>query len=346
MLPDDFQFRRNISSLFNQLTDQGVTTVCTAQPADVAAEADLQFLGNTTIEVHRTTNQRTIEVTKYRGSGSAPGVHTFRILDGRGGQVYPKLVPGDHHRTTSREQLPAGVEGLDELLGGGLERGSVTVISGPSGVGKTTTGSHFLASAASRGHRSLAYLFEELREDYLFRAGQLGMDVGTQVEAGHLEVEQVESLTQTPDEFAHRVREAVEDRDIEFVMIDGVAGYRLGLRGDDSQEMLTRELHALSRYLKRMGVSVILIEEAGAITGEFVATNQQISYIADNILFLRYIEMEGQIKKAIGVLKKRFGGFEHTLRELRIGDGGVHVGDELSAYRGLLTGTPEPVDDG
>lgn len=346
LLPDDFQFRRNISSLFNELADRDITTLCTAQDSDGATDADLQHLGNTTIEVERTTDHRSIEVTKFRGSDSASGRHTFRIHADSGGHVYPKLTPGDYYRETDREQLPSDIDALDDLLHGGIERGSVTIISGPSGAGKTTTGTHFLQAAARRDERAMAFLFEELRSDYLYRATNLGMDVKHLADEGILEVEEIESLTQSPDEFAHRVRRAVEERDVEFVMIDGTAGYRLGLRGTDSPELITRELHALCRYLKRMGVTVLLIEEVRNVTGEFTATEQQISYLADNVVFLQYLELDGEIKKAIGVLKKRYGGFEQSLRELSIDEHGLDVGERLTGYQGLLTGTPTPTGDG
>ncbi len=345
LLPDDFQFRRNISSLFTELTNQEITTVCTAQPAETLADSDLEFLGNTTIEIERATDHRMIEVTKNRGSATASGRHTFRIHDGTGGHVYPKLVPGDHHRETTRDQLGSDIDELDALLKGGIERGSVTILSGPSGVGKTTTGTHFLEAVASRGERCAAFLFEELKADYVYRSTNLGMDIEQLSEDGMLDIEEIESLTQSPDEFAHRVREAVESRDVQFVMIDGIAGYRLGLRGDDSQQQLTRELHALCRYLKRMGVTVILIEEVRNITGEFTATDEQVSYMADNIVFMQYFEVDGEIKKAIGVLKKRFGDFEHSLRELSIDSSGLTIGDPLLGYSGLLSGTPEQTED-
>lgn len=343
LLPDEFQFRRNISSLFNELADRSVTTLCTAQPASEQSESDLQFLSNTAIDLQYEADQRTLEVSKYRGSGFATGRHTYRIHGGTGGHVYPKLVPGDHEREHDRTQLPADLEALDTLLGGGLERGSVTVISGPSGVGKTTTGSYFLQAAATRGERALAYLFEELRTDYLYRSTQLGLQVEQFVDEGALEVEEIESLTKSPDEFAYHVRKAVESRDIEFVMIDGIAGYRQSLRGDASPEQLTRELHALCRYLKRMGVTVILIEEISAITGEFSPTDTQISYLADNLVFLRYLEVDGELRKAIGVLKKRYSGFETALRELSIDTDGIQIGDPLSGHRGLLRGVVDSV---
>ena len=340
LLPDEFQFRRNISSLFNELRQRGVTTLCTTQYTEANPEADLQFLGDVTLELRRSTRHRTVEVTKFRGSDTQSGRHTYRITDGDGARVYPKLVPGDHLRETDRDQLRSGIDGLDELLGGGIERGSVTVVSGPSGVGKTTTGSQFLMTAAEQDERATAFLFEELRSDYLYRSGRIGMPMRSLAETGGLELKEVEALSLGADEFAHQVREAVETRDVRLVMLDGTAGYRLALRGDDSHDGLTRELHALCRYLKRMGVTVILIEEVRNITGEFTATNEQISYLADNIVFLRYIEIDGEIRKAIGVLKKRFGDFEGSLRELDIGADGLHVGEPLTGLGGLLTGTP------
>lgn len=344
LLPDDFQFRRNISSLFNELSDRGVTTLCTAQPAEKSVESDLQYLSNTAIELQYKSDRRTLEVTKYRGSEFAPGLHTYRIHADTGGRLYPKLVPGDHDREYERTQLSSGLETLDTVVGGGLERGSVTVISGPSGVGKTTTGSYFLQAAAARGERALAYLFEELRTDYLYRSTQLGMQLEQFTEEGVLEIDEVEALSKTPDEFADHVRTAIEDRNVEFVMIDGTAGYRQSLRGDDSPAQLTRELHALCRYLKRMGVTVVLIEEISAVTGEFAPTTHQISYLADNLIFLRYLEIDGELRKAIGVLKKRYSGFETSLRELRIDSDGLHIGSPISGYRGLLKGIAEPIE--
>jgi circadian clock protein KaiC len=345
LLPDDYQFRRNISSLINELKERDVSTLCTTQPTIRDAEQELQFLGDATIEITYTTNHRSLEVTKFRGSSFADGRHTYRIRGGEGGRVYPKLVPGDHERERPRDQLSSGMAELDALLGGGIERGSVTVISGPSGVGKTTLGSVLMKASAEAGNESIGFLFEELQSDYLYRSAQIGLDMTPLLESGGLHIEEIESLSQSPDEFAHRVRTAVEEDGVETVMLDGITGYRLGLRGDDTQSELTRELHALCRYLKRMGVTVFLIEEVDSITGEFSATDEQISYLADNIVFLRYLELDGEIRKAIGVLKKRFGRFEQSLREWSISEDGVAVGPKLTGMRGLLTGTPERIDE-
>lgn len=347
LLPDEYRFRRNISSLINELKEREITMVCTTQYASEAGDRDLQFLGDAALEIERATEHRTVEVTKFRGSEYAGGKHTYRIRGGTGARVYPKLIPDDHGRESSRERLSSGIDALDDLLGGGIERGSVTVISGPSGVGKTTVGSTFLTGAAGRDERAAGYLFEEIRSDYLYRSEAIGLGVQSLVDDGTLVVEDVESLSQSPDEFADRIRTAVEDDGIGTVLIDGVAGYRIGLRGEASGMELTRELHALCRYLKRMGVTVILIDEVRSISGDLIATNEQISYLADNVVFLRYVEIDGELRKAIGVLKKRFGEFEHTLRELSITADGVEVGPKLTGLRGLLSGMPEsPNTDG
>ena len=163
------------------------------------------------------------------------------------------------------------------------------------------------------------------------------------IDRGDLSVEYVEPLALSTDEFAHRVRRSVEADDVEMVLIDGAAGYRLSLRGED--DALVAELHALVRYLRNMGVTVILTEETKSVTGEFRPTSENISYLADNLVFIRYLEARGEMRKAIGVLKKRLGDFEPTLRELRITQSGLRVGGPLEHLRGILTGTPEWVDD-
>jgi circadian clock protein KaiC len=161
------------------------------------------------------------------------------------------------------------------------------------------------------------------------------------IESGSLSIVQVEPLRYTADEFAHEVRREVEERDAQIVMLDSIAGYRLCLRGGD----LVSHLHSLGTYLRNMGATVLLINEIETLA-DFRATELGISYLADDIVFLRYIELNGQLRHAVGVLKKRLSGFESTLRELEMTRSGVHVGRPLTELRGILSSHPEIVGPG
>jgi circadian clock protein KaiC len=272
------------------------------------------------------------------------GRHAMRITDD-GLVVYPRLTPGAHRREFTPEQVSSGVPEIDEILNGGIERGTVTLISGPTGVGKTTLGAQFMKEAAGRGERSVVYQFEESRTTFMSRCANVNIPVQQMIERDTLQFREVEPLTRSVDEFAQMVREEVEEEDARIVMIDGTEGYRLSLRGEGD---IVRELHALCRYLKNMGVTVILVVEISDVVGDFRVSEQNVSYIADNILFLRYLEVQGEIQRALGVLKKRMSDFEQTLREFQITEHGIKVGEPLTNLRGVLSGTPEFVsrDDG
>jgi circadian clock protein KaiC len=252
-------------------------------------------------------------------------------------EVYPRLVPGSHERHFEPELIPSGIAELDEMLGGGIERGTITILSGPSGVGKTTLGIQFMKEAASRGERSVVYAFEEQRDTLLHRCDGIGIPVRAMLGEGQLSVMEVEPLRFSPGEFALMVRREVEERNARIVMIDGIAGYQLTLAGDD----LVTHLHALGRYLQNMGVTVLLMNEVSGITGDFEATEAGISYLCDNLVFLRYLEIDGELRKSVGVLKKRLSGFSRNIREFEITCDGVLVGEPLTGLRGVLTGTPE-----
>ncbi|WP_089649741.1 ATPase domain-containing protein [Halobacterium hubeiense] len=340
---DDYQFRKQVLALQQFLGEQDATVLFTSQATPSNPDDDIQFIADGTLDLERTHETRTVSVPKFRGSATQSGEHTFRITDD-GVRVFPELQPGEFEQAFVAESISAGVPELDDLLHGGLERGTVSVLSGPSGAGKTTTGTQFMKEAAERGERSVIYLFEESRATFLKRSEAVNIPVEEMVERGTLAIEEMDPLDLTPQEFASMVREEVEQRDTEIVMIDGIKGYKLALAGDD--DTLVRRLHALGRYLKNMGVTVVFVDEVGHVTGDFQPTEVGISYLADNIVFLRHIEVGGELQKVIGVLKKRTSDFERTLRRLQITEHGIEVGEPLTNLRGLLTGTPEFVDDG
>ncbi len=335
--PDSFQFRKQALSFLRFLVDHGATVLFTSEGTIEIPDDDLQFMSDGVIQLEFTPEGRKLSVTKFRGSGFQSGEHSIR-LGGKGMEVFPQLMPDrKRRRDFVAEPLSSGVPELDELLHGGLERGTVTIISGPTGVGKTTLGLQFIKEAAGRGEYSVAYIFEEGVQTLLNRCENINIPVRSMQEQGTLSVVQVEPLQYTPDEFARLVRREVEERQRRIVLVDSIKGYSLSMQGRD----LVTQLHALSIYLKSEGVTVILINETEYITGEFRATDNNISYLADNVIFLRYLEMDGEMQKAIGVLKKRAGNFEKSLRRLDITRYGIKVGKPLTGLRGILSGSPE-----
>ncbi|ATW89055.1 circadian clock protein KaiC [Halohasta litchfieldiae] len=338
---DRYQFRQQLISMLEQLTDVGGTVLFTTQPTSEMPDDELQFLVDGTLELEFGPKGRTVQITKLRGSSFQSGRHTVRITD-TGMVVYPKLVPGEYEREFVPETVSSGVVGLDSLLNGGIERGTVTVLSGSTGVGKTTTGTSFAVESATRGERAAVYLFEESTGTFRHRCSGIGMPVDERAADGTLAIEAVEPVTISPDEFAHAVREEVETHGTQFVMIDGISGYRLSMRSDDDD--IVTELHSLCRYLKNMGVTTVLLDDVSNITGNTEVTSHQISYLADNVIMLRYLEVDSELKKAVGVLKKRASDFERSLRSFEITADGIQIGEKLTGLRGILSGSPEMID--
>jgi circadian clock protein KaiC len=194
-----------------------------------------------------------------------------------------------------------------------------------------------MQEAVRRGEQSVVYSLEEAPQTLGVRLEAIGIPIGQMMESGRLSVVKIEPLLYCADEFALMVRDEVERQGTSIVMIDSICGYELVLRGQD----LRSHLHALSKYLVNMGATTLLVNAAERITGEFRLTEKGISYIADNIVFLRYLEIDGRLRKAIGVLKKRIGDFEKSLRELDISKSRIKVGRPLTGLSGLLSGTPQ-----
>ncbi|MCO8246273.1 MULTISPECIES: ATPase domain-containing protein [unclassified Haladaptatus] len=336
---NDYQFRKQVIAFMHYLKEQGATVLFTSQHSDESSDDDLQYMTDGTIELEHTAHGRTINVPKFRGSSVNEGDHAMRIQDG-GIAVYPELTPGEYSNEFELDAISSGVPEVDQLLNGGFERGTITILSGPTGVGKTTVGTQFMKEAAGRGERSVMYMFEETLETFRERSQNINIPVKQMEEQGALTVEEMKPLDCSATEFAYRVRKDVEDNDTSIVMIDGIDGYKLSLRDDDDR-VLVRKLHTLCRYLKNMGITVILVDEIDSVTGEFQATEAGISYLADNIVFLRHLEVAGEMRKAIGVLKKRTSDFERMLREFQITEHGLKVGEPLDELSGVLSGSPD-----
>ena len=337
---DAFQFHKQVLSFLRFLLEQEATVLFTSEGHQNAPDDDLQFISDSVIHLDNPLQGRRLQVSKFRGSSFRSGQHSMRLTN-QGIEVFPLLLPEEYKKEFTAESISSGIPEIDELLHGGIERGTVTIISGPSGAGKTSLGLQFMKEAAGRGERSVIYLFEESRETLLHRCEAINIPVNAMLERSTLSIISIEPLQYSSDQLAYLVRQEVEQAEAKIIMLDSTSGYRLSIRGED----LVRQLHSLCQYAKNMGVTIILINETEVIAGnEFRVTEMGLSYLADNLIFLRYLELQGQLRKAIGVLKKRVSDFERNLREYEITRYGLKVGEPLTGLRGILRGVPEFID--
>lgn len=332
---DVFQYRRQVLSFLRYLNELGATVLFTSESSAEAPDEDLQFLSDGILQLQRTPHCLVLEIHKLRGSSFTAGQHTVRI-DAEGLQVFPRLVPEAYAREYARETLSSGLPELDHLLGGGLERGTVTFITGPSGTGKTTLAMQLAAAMAQSGNPATLYSFEEELDILLRRCENIGMPLRPLQAAHQLMLRKIEPLLYTPAEFAALVREDVEQRQTRVVVLDSAEGFQLSLRGED----LIAHLHALCKYLQHMGVLIVVTLETHAMLSLASSTEIRASYLADNLVMLRYVEIKGELQRVISVLKKRLSDFEKTLRPFAITPGGLRLGPPMSEFHGILTGVP------
>ncbi len=235
----------------------------------------------------------------------------------------------------------SGIPALDTLLGGGLERGSSAVILGPAGTGKSLLTLQFVAAAVARGERAALFVFDEELGLLFDRARKLGIDLQALRDAGGLHVEQIDAAELSPGEFAHGVRTCVESRGVRTVVIDSLNGYQVAMPEEHS---LILHMHELLQFLNRQGATTFLTMAQHGVVGEMKAP-VDVTYLADTVILLRYFEARGRVRRAISVIKKRTGAHEDTIRELRIGERGISVGEPLTAFQGILRGVPVLVDE-
>jgi circadian clock protein KaiC len=283
-------------------------------------------------------SRRQVEVIKFRGSDFVSGFHDFAIRRG-GLTVFPRLVSAHHGHEFPRQAMKSGVASLDTLLGGGVDRGSSTLLVGPPGSGKSSIAVQYALAATERGDHAAAFLFDETKTAMLTRSAGLGMKFNEGQGGGEIEIHQIDPAAISPGEFADMVRRCVT-RGARVVVIDSLNGY---LNTMPSNNFLTAQLHELLSYLNLQGVATFLIVAQSGILGSSMSSPVDASYLADSVVLLRYFEHAGAVKKAISVLKKRTGGHEGTIRELSFNQAGIHLSEPLMMLRGVLTGVPVEV---
>ncbi|MFW5686632.1 MAG: ATPase domain-containing protein [Halanaerobium sp.] len=341
---DDFKFRKQILSFMQFVKKYDSTILLTSEVGSSSNDDDLQFMVDGIINIIYKNQYYYLEVTKYRGSSFNKGQHTLSF-ESDGIRVYPQLKILNYKKNYELGQISSGVEEINQLLHGGIEKGTTTIISGPSGVGKTTLGTQFIKENADQGLKTIIYTFEESRKTMLERSKSINIPLDEIINNKHLIIKKIDPLEYTLDEFSYNVRSDVKKHDISIILIDSITGYFLSFKAFNKTYKMVRVLHSLSEYLKIEEVTLFMVNEMKNITGDFKATDTETSYLADNILFLRYLEINGKLEKAIGVLKKRMSDFENTMRQFSITKNGIKVGKPLKNMRGILSGNPEIIEN-
>jgi len=335
------RYRRQILALKQFFTGRQCTVLLLDDRTSEVTDLQLQSIAHGVISLERRSPeygvmQRRLQILKMRGRPFRAGYHDYTIVRG-GLSVFPRLVAAEHQTDFAAEQVKSGVPELDALMAGGLDKGTSTLIMGPAGCGKSTLATQYAVTAAGRGERAALFVFEENLKTLLARSAGLGMDVRGHLAADRLSVRQVDPGELSPGEFVHLVRAEVEDRGATLVVIDSLNGY---LNAMPEVRFLTLQLHELLTYLGQRGVTTLLVVAQHGLVGASMMAPIDASYLADSVLLLRFFEAAGQVRQAVSVLKKRSGAHERTIRELRIGSGGIAVGEPLAEFQGVLTGVP------
>lgn len=340
---DPLRYRRQVLALKQFFAGQGITVLMVDDLTVAENERDnhLHSLCHGVITLERLTldfgaARRRLQVQKLRGIDFIAGYHDLVIAQG-GLKIYPRMIAAGHHAPFTEEAVASNIAALDDLLAGGPQRGTCTLISGPAGSGKTTVALAYLAAACSRGENCTVYEFDERIGTLLTRASSLGLDLKRYVEGGQLAIHQVDPAEISPGEFAWRVRTEVEERNSRMIVVDSLNGYMAAM---PQEKQLILQIHELLSYLSQLGVVTFMINPQHGLLGS-MSTSLNISYVADTVILIRFFEAHGRLRKAISVLKHRSGAHEDAIRELRIDGQGIRVGAPLTEFKGVLTGTPE-----
>ncbi len=281
------------------------------------------------------SERRRLRVVKMRGVKYVGGFHDFAIQTG-GVAVFPRLIAADHHSDFVGDLVTTGIPRLDEMLGGGIAPGTNTLLSGPSGVGKTTTALRCALSAVERGERAAYFLFDEGRATMLARAAAMGMDLTPHLDSGQLTIQQIDPAELSAGEFSSWVRNAVERDGASFVAIDSLNAFLQAMPGE---KFLMLQMHELLSYLNQQGVLTVIILGQHGMIGE-IRSDVDLSYLSDAIVLFRYFEAGGNVLKAVSIGKSRASPHEGSIREFRMTAQGIAIGEPLADFEGVLTGLP------
>jgi len=341
------RYRRQLLALKHFFTGRRCTVMLLDDRTGDERDGQLHSLAHGVIRLEQHSpeygpERRRLLVVKMRGMRYRGGYHDFTIATG-GLQVFPRLASAGAATRPHGEFVPSGVTELDQLLGGGLARGTNALVMGPAGAGKSSLLSQYALAALERGETVSLFLFDESVATLLSRAHSMGMRLEPWIEAGQLRVRKVDPTRVSPGEFALLVREEVEAHGAQLILVDSLNGY---LHSMPEERYLTIQLHELFTYLAQKDVTSLVIVTQSGLLGSAMQTPVDISYLSDALILLRYFECTGEVRQAISVVKNRSCAHERTIRELSLTSHGLRIGAPLRDFQGVLTGTPRIAGDG
>ncbi len=340
------RYRRQILALKHYFSKAGATVLMLDDLTTEALDKTVHSVAHGVIRLEELApsygpERRRLRIVKFRGRAYRGGYHDFVIEQG-GVRAFPRLVSSEHRAAFDRTSVKSDSAELDALLGGGIERGSSTLILGPAGTGKSLLTLTFAVAAAKRGEKAALFIFDEERGLLFQRALGLGIDLQELVDTGMLLVSQIDAAELSPGQFSQMVRSHVEENDVRTVIIDSLNGYQASMPEDGA---LILHMHELLQYLNRQGVTSFLTVAQHGLVGS-MESPVDMTYLADSVILLRYFEAVGRVLRAISVIKKRTGAHENTIREYRIGSNGISLGKPLADFQGVLKSIPTYVGGG
>jgi len=339
---NSLRYRRQILALKQFFAGRDCTVLLLDDMTAMQHDLQVQSIAHAVLRLEQLNSdygaaRRRLVVVKFRGRDFRGGYHDCKIVHG-GLVVFPRLVAAEHGvDDASHEKLASGIEALDDLLGGGLEKGTSTLFVGAPGTGKSSVAVQFALAAASRGECAALFIFDESIKTLLTRCAGMGMNLRPHIDSGQITVRQVDPAELSPGELVHDIRRAVTENNAKVVVIDSLNGY---LNAMPNEQFLIIQLHELLTFLGQSGVATLLIGAQHGLIGMQMQTPVDASYLADAVVILRYFEAAGMVRQAISVLKKRGGAHERSIRDFSLTSSGVKVGEPLKQFRGILTGVP------
>jgi circadian clock protein KaiC len=340
------KYRRQILALKQFFMGQQCTVLLLDDLTSTERDLQVQSIAHGVLALEQLVpeygaERRRLRVVKFRAKVFRGGYHDYAIRTG-GLEVFPRLVAAEHRKEIARERMSGGMPHLDELVGGGLERGTSTLLVGAPGTGKSTLATQFVSAAAQRGQKSALFIFDESPETLLARAEGMGIALRQHVSDGLVSIQSIDPAELSPGEFGHTLRRAVERDQVSMIVIDSLNGY---LNAMPEERFLTIQLHEILSYLGQQGIATILVGAHQGIVGGPMISPVDASYLADAVILLRYYEAHGEVRQAISVVKKRGGKHERSIREFKLTTQGIEIGEPLRKFRGVLTGVPVPAEE-